>query len=258
MKSKKILASLICVIFVAVLLCGAYFSFTIKQVKGSFAFTEKISAQSVQKTLDKFVGGNLLSFDTESVKQEIEKEPYLKVISVEKAYPNVVNVSVVERREVYLIDHGESTYILDETGHVLSTLTDERKNSPEFNYRDFITLSLNGINVLGDVVIGESIKTSSPLVLSKAFELAEYSRLTDCISGMKVSVTPLTKDVVFSTYTGVSIEIYDLLIDGDEKIELALSLYESEDSDFVKSNGKLIVYSDVNSSVKAVWTKEQG
>jgi len=243
MKSKKALSILIGVLFGVVVIVSAFFVFTVKEIKGRFTFTDNIDAGKVQTTLDNYSGGNLLFFSPDQMVLDIEKNPYLKVTAVTKKYPNVVEVSVEERREVYLVNYSDKTYIADPEGFVLCELTDERKNSSDFNPRDFITLNFEGKIYVKDLAVGQKITTDYPETLSTAFALAEKARLTDCIKQATIDVGASFKDVYFATYTGVNIVIRDVNIKGAEKIH-AVEIYMNEESDYVKTFGNLIADHD--------------
>lgn len=254
MKSKKIVSILIGVIFTAVVLAAGLFAFTVKRIEGKFTFTDKVDAVAFQNTLDKYSGGNLLFFNADEMIKEIESDPYFKVTAVEKKFPNVVEVSVTERREVYLLEYSGKTYITDQTGFVLAELTEERKNSADFNPRDFITLKLDGNISVKALTVGDILKTDCDDTLATAFVLAKEARLTDCIKDMTVRVGVELKDVVFVTYTGVSIEIQNLNVKGVEKARKAVTLYDEEISDYVKTFDKIIAYEDDDNEVEVIWT----
>lgn len=254
MKSKKIGSILIGVVFTAVVLVAGFFAFTVKQIKGKFTFTDNVDSVAVQNTLDKYSGGNLLFFNADEMIKEIEADPYLKVTGVEKKFPNVLEISVIERREVYLLEYSGKTYIADQTGFVLAELTEERKNSADFNPRAFINLGFEGNISVKSLSVGDVLKTDCDDTLATAFVLAEEARLTDCIKDMTVSIGVKLKDVLFDTYTGVRIEIQNVNVKGAEKARKALTLYDNETSDYVKTFDKIIAYEYKDNEIKVVWT----
>ncbi|MBE7087577.1 MAG: FtsQ-type POTRA domain-containing protein [Clostridiales bacterium] len=227
MKVKRTLTILIVVLFAIVSFVCTIFAFTVKSVNGDFTCTERIDGEDLQRKLDKYSGVNLLFFTPEEMIADIQSNPYLKVTNVKKSFPNVLDVSVKERKEVYLIDYSSKTYIADETGYVLSVLTVERKNSSSFSERDFIKLNFDGKVQVTSLEVGSYIQTENEQTTKTAFKLAETARLTDCVKSMTIKVGAELKEVVFETYTGVSIKIHNVGFKGEEKAEKAIALFDS-------------------------------
>ena len=226
MKAKKVISILILILFCACVITCIIFSFSVKSVNGIFTTTENIDCSSVQQKLDKYSGVNLLFFTPEEMIKDIESDPYLQVIDVKKQFPNQLEVSIKERREVYLFEHNRTTYIADESGFVLNELSLDRQSSQKFNIRDFISLEFSDNEVL-DVNIGEYIKTKHPQVVDTAFKIAKTARLTDCVKTMRVEVGVELNEVVFQTYTGVDIKISNIDFKGQQKATKSMEIFDS-------------------------------
>ena len=118
MKAKKVLTILICAVLVAILVSCGLFVFSVKEVVGEFSLFDLSNADRLQSVLDEYKGENLLFMDLGKIRTKVQSDPYFEVTSMEKRFPNVINVGIRERREVFLIDDEESTYVLSEEGYV--------------------------------------------------------------------------------------------------------------------------------------------
>ncbi len=245
MKSKRLVVILIGLAFVAVAIVATIFAFTVKQVKGEFSLINQ-DASKVQSTLDNYTGTNLLFLNTDEIVSEVEKNPYLEVTKVEKQYPNVIMFEIRERKEVYLFEYNEKTYILDDEGIVLSELTDER----EINERNYIWIKFdksldnleNTVAVSGEIVFGEKLITDSDDTFYKSLSLAKLVGLTDCIKVVNVYKKAELNEVFFETYTGVIINVRDIATRGEEKTLKAFDDYKNEEEDYLKSFDTILVY----------------
>lgn len=250
MKNKKIFLILISSLFAVVTIVSLFALFTVKQVSAEFNVSENCEyASETQKVLDGFVGQNLLFIDVDSVKNEVEKNPYVEVIDISKKFPNVIEVSIKERREIYFFEYGEKVFVADEDGFVLREVDSNDISSVE-NSRLHISVVFDGIS-LSSVKVGDFIKSVDIDRINVAFQLAKSAELTDCIDNMRVSKRESTSSpvagvkqtvVTFSTYTGVEIIIYDVEVKGVEKVEQAFDAYNGVTSDYIKTHKKIMAY----------------
>ena len=265
MKSKKLLIILISSLFAVVALVSVFMLFTVKQVKADYTVSEQSqTADSVMSVLDKFVGSNLLLLDLEDVVSTVEENPYVEVFAISKKFPNVVEISVKERREVYVFDYLGKTYVANEDGFVLREVA-EKDVSLVKSSRLLITVVFDGIH-LTEVSVGDYIKSLDSDRIATSFDLAENAELTDCIDYMKISKTESTTSLVagvkettisFVTYTGVEIIIDDAEVLGKDKVDEAFAVYNGETNDYVKTYKKIKAYIDVD-GVAIVWGTDEG
>ncbi len=260
MKSKRLLSILITVFFLVACVVTGAFAFTVKKVNANLSLIHK-DGLTVQASLDKFVGNNLLFFKPESLVAEIEKDAYLDVVEVKKEYPNIINVKVVERKETYLIEFNSKTYILDDTGFVLSELTDEKRNSPEFDERNFVLLTANDIDgfenkfAIIELKVGELIKTSNDDTFSAMLDMIDNAGHATYIKTANILINDNAsyKNAYFTTYTGVIIEIINVEKNALTKTQLALELYVK--NDYYKSEHRIQAYDDESiNQVVVLWT----
>ncbi len=260
MKSKRFIVILIGIIFSVAVLVSGIFVFTVKEIKVDYTLISK-NADEIRESADKFVGKNLLFVKPSSIKNKIEQDPYIEVVSVKKSYPNVIKVEVVERREAYIYTHSDGrTYILDGEGFVLKKLTD----GEQISGRNFIGIVkedkfgeiINEFDITG-VEVGSNVKTTDNGTFSVALALAKSVGLADCIEDISVITRGNdVKDVYFLTYTGVTIKIEGVDVKGDEKVRLAFEKYKNSNDDFIKTFDTIIASHlvDKNNEVKVVWS----
>ena len=238
MKSKRLAVILIAVAFSLVVLISCVGLFSVKKVHVDFTVSQNASSERIQEKLDRFVGKNLLFFNVDSVEQALDDEPYIQVLSVEKRYPNVLDVRLKERVEVYSINYDGKTFVLDDNGVVLAEKDCEGQ-------RDIIELSIGeGVAVQG-LTLGKVVKTDNPTLLSTVFDMAKSVNLADCIKGIeieKVDGYVNEFDVVFKSFSGVEICVEDALTNGKEKVANAFKVYDEYLTDYQKTYGSIQSY----------------
>ncbi len=253
MKLRKSFAIVIVVLFLLV----AGFSFTslfsVKKVDATFSVSDDTKVYDLQSRLDKFLNKNILFLDTQEVYDAFSDFHYMEIVSVNKKYPNVIEVNVIERREVYYLSYGTNYLVTTEDGFILKLIS---KNSVVANSRDKIILFLDGVSIL-DATIGKTIKTDNDNLLNTVFEMAKSVNLTDCIKNVKVfSPGSEFSDVTFGTYTGVDIVIEKAEISGVDKVKEGFNAYDLRASDYEKMFSKLAVFMDKDGNIQVNWTKE--
>lgn len=253
MKNKKLIISIISVVFAVVVICLAVSVFTVKQVDVKFTFSaNNVETTEINSSMDGFVGKNLLFLDTKDISNELEKNPYIEVLNVEKKFPNIVEVSVKERREIYSVTFSGKTYITDMNGLVLC----EKNPEKTYGEHELINLELKNITV-EELTVGKVIKTNADSFLSTAFEISKSVDLTDSVKTLKVEKRFSGTDnlyLSFETYSGVNIVINKAEEKGQEKALMGFSVYDTETDDYVKSFNTIEVNMLVGGSIRATWT----
>ena len=260
MKNKKLWVTLIAVVFSLVVICLSITAFTIKQVNISFVMSSNaFDTKEVTSSTQVFTGKNLLFFNTDEVKNKLEENPYINVIKVEKIFPNVINIDVEERREIYFIDYQGKTYITDKDGVVLS----EKKLDKEYGSHEYIKVNLlsrmeSDNFVVTSVSLGEKIKSTNVGLFYKAHGLCEQVHLTDSVNELTIEKWFDGQEhvnVTFSTYSNVKITLEKAESKGDKKAESAFSVYDKEFSDYRKSQGVIRSFEKNDGTIEVQWNK---
>lgn len=260
MKNKKLWVSLIAVVFSFVVICLSITAFTIKQVKISFVMSSNsFDAKEVTASTQVFNGKNLLFFNTSEIKEKLEENPYIKVVNVEKVFPNVINVEVEERREIYFIDFGGKTYITDKDGFVLSEKNEDRiYGSHEYIKLNLLSKTASDNFAVVSVNLGEKIQTTSDEFFYKAISLCEQVNLTDSVKELTVEKYFDGQEhinVTFNTYSNVKIVLEKAEQKGAEKTEKAFKIYDEEFSDYRKSEGVIRAIEKNDGIIEVQWNK---
>ena len=251
MKANKILTIIICTVLAAILVSCGLFVFSVKEVNGEFSLFDPTDADRLQNILDDHKGDNLLFMDLEKIRTEIQSDPYLEVTSVERKFPNIVNVEIKERREVFLIEDEGSTYILSEEGYVLSALSEYRKAT--IDMRNYITLSLDGIEIKGKT-FGKKISTDCDDYFYSVIEAVNAVDLTDNVKSVNITKKAENADALLSTYTGVDILMYDVKDKCYEKTVAGFDCYINETNDYLKSYYTILVFETLDGVIETQWT----
>ncbi len=252
MKLKKSLSIVIVALFIIVAVFSFIGLFSVKKINATFSVSENTDVAPLQERLDEFLDKNILFVNEEDVYKALEDFHYMEIVSVDKQFPNVINVTVNERREIYYVDYNDNYLIMADDGFVLRT---ETKTDEIIEGRDKILLSLDSVNVI-DATIGKYIKTDRDELINTVFEMAKSVNLTDCIK--KVTVFYLGEDynnVTFGTHTGVNIVIEEPEDDGKKKAVEGFTAYDKQLSDYIKMFDTITVNKTEQGVVKVTWTE---
>ena len=256
MKAKKISVILVTIAFIAVVILSSIGLFALKKVNVTYAVSEKSDNSAIQTKLEKLIGSNLIFFDEQEVYDLLSDEYYMEVLSVEKQLPNVLNVSIKERREVYYFMHEQKLYIMTENGFLLNALDDNQADAVlSGNLREKITLKTQGVNILS-AELGKTLNTDKDNLMATLFSMATLMDLTDCIKSITLTCATEVADVLFETYTGVSIRIEKIYEYSTKKTELALEVYDRLITDYQKSYGEIQVFKMDDGRLRATHNQE--
>ncbi len=244
MNAKKLVVILIAFAFSLIMIFSCVALLAVKKIQIDFNVSSYSSNQGefssqtseeVQKLLNEYIGVSLLSVDAEQVEQKLIVHPKLEMVEVVKKFPNVLCVSLKERREVYKLEYNEKVYILDEFGFVL---TDDGKTTQGTS---LISLSFANIDI-SKIEVGKKIEIEKDLegnILSTTFDIVKSVGLADCIEKISLKDTTSGYDLSFKTRTGTDINIIDIIEDGSIKTQKAFEIYDTEATDYVKSSGTI-------------------
>lgn len=117
-KIEKILTLMIFIIVWAGLLTAAYFVLKIKtiEVAGDVSFPKDEIAQISGIKVD----SQIWLANIEKAKKNIQENPYIKVESIKRQYPDKILITVSQRKEVAAISYQNLSVIIDGEGYVLS------------------------------------------------------------------------------------------------------------------------------------------
>ncbi len=246
MNTKRITVILIAIAFALVVLFSCVGLLAIKKVDVDYAVSQNTNdTDGVQKTLDEFLGKNLLFLNVNDVEKAISDKPYLEVTSIHKKYPNILSMSIKERKETYRIEVDGTTYVLDENGVVLND-TGELKQGVDiidlafiaFENRPDLDLKIK----VESAVLGKKLKTTNDKVVYETLAVAKEVGLADCIEKIYIEDCTNGYDLWFETRTGVIIRVVDVMQDGAKKALTAFNVYDTIASDYQKRFGSIASY----------------
>ncbi len=253
MNARRTLVSIITAAFIAISVFVFFTAFKIKEIDATYTTVEASSrVSSVKETLNEKVGENLLFVKTEDIKAEIECDPYFKVTEIKKSFPNVIEISVKERREIFYVLSSEKFFIVSEDGVVL--------RSSEEKPSGLIEITLSSGLEFNSIEIGSELTANETDRLKSAIKLTESVRLNDCVQALNVSKSDaggaigiFQTDVTYGLVTGGCIEILNIENYGVEKATYAMQAFDEEESDYVKSFGKIQAGDLIDGDYYVVW-----
>ena len=142
---------------------------------------------------------------------------------------------------------GAITDVLDENGILLAV-----KDSAE-QKRSVIDVEFSGVN-LSSVTAGQPLSTDCGELFDAFLAMTKAVSLSDNVKKATLLVMPERKDVLYETYTGVTVEIPDACDSGVEKAEAAFKAYNESADDYYKSFDKITVTKKSDGEMQVTWT----
>lgn len=212
---------------------------------------EDIYGEVNQKIADTLLGKLFMFADENAAAREIEKNPYIKVNSIVKVFPDKVVVSVSERKAVFAVINGKEAYITDEEFVVLEITGAGEASGATVTRIETVNTSVD----FSGAVKGEKLFLGTDGLFGYAVNI--YSNIDDRLNSVE-QITVVGKGgegserVYFDMFTGVKAE-YRFSYDGsaqEDEIALArerLSKYDIDEkyaslTDKQKSEGYILVY----------------
>ncbi|MGN1234629.1 MAG: cell division protein FtsQ/DivIB [Christensenellaceae bacterium] len=222
---------IVCVVFLIWVMITRVTEFRlVASVRSDEAYSEVLA---LQKTLDERIGTNYVSVDEEEI-AELAASPYLEVVSVKKAFPDLVVVTVREKWELFAVQDGEDYYMLDKNGVILarSSVNANRVDGGE-------NVLLSGVQIVSPVV-GETAQlylsggsSASSEGVRRMIALAglldeKLGGLRSCVESVSLRAAtdnPQDEIVTFVTKEGVLLCIADPSSLGEEKAAAVTEKY---------------------------------
>lgn len=249
MKHKVLLITLTCLLFCAICTLCVKELFSVKDITVNYSVKTE-ETEEINSLLEKYVGKSMFSINTQAVKDEITANRYLKVLSVEKNYPNELIVNLIERIEKFYYYDGSDYYYFDNEYFVvrMEELHDNRG-------AELVEISLTDVS-------GASVKANCSL--KSVFEIPEKlnSQIDSCFDIAKGISDNIVKIMVVYTSEkgnyrvklqmreGVCIEIRKAGVAFEEKVIQGAKFYLNLE-ELRKIKGTVIVDADDNGKVKA-------
>ena len=104
-------------------------------VKSDFFIIKKVavlgnpimSGEDIKKRTENLIGQNILFINKQNIINDAKKNPYVKDVEINKAYPKQVNIKISEKEGIYYVEKDGYKYVLDNEGDLLEK-TDNIEN----------------------------------------------------------------------------------------------------------------------------------
>lgn len=256
MRHAKLLIVLctVAVISFTVLCVRAVFS--VSDIVVEYSVYDSVEAERTDELLNRYYGSSLLFLKTSEVGNLIADNTTLKVESVNKKFPNKLEIKLKQRKEQYAVPVSDGYCILDD----------------EYTVIDFRDSSINSNDGLGNIVLNfgndefdsSALKMRSQIDVGNAELLNAVTVMLDGIDSPRDYVTSVRLEktieqgnfrVYFTMMEGVEIEVRKVLERPEDKINLGFKKYLSL-NDSEKLSGKVAAYQLADGEIVAVYTKQ--
>lgn len=245
MRKKLIIIICSAVIILLAAVLGFSIVLSVNEVRVSYTLYSdeaRENAAEVQEKLNEYIGKNFLFADEKDFAAVYDDYEHFKVVSVEKKFPDRIEIVVEEYMESYAVYvPGESGagkyYMLDRNGFVVCTKSENENNLD------------GGANVLLEGVTFTSLEAGS-YAQGDSWEeiLAVLRGMDEALGGIRSSIKSITfqspttdaKDdfIRFETSEGVELYIFHPAHLAEEKVQKVATLYR-ELSDLNTLFGKI-------------------
>ncbi len=255
MRYTKLIASLCVLVVIAFATLCFRVVFSVSDINVEYSYYKQSEVEKANEILNGYKRSNLLFIKEDEIINLIHSNTDLKVESVEKKYPNVLNVKLKERQEMFAIKVGDEFLILDDE----YTVVDIRNNCVnDVDNLDNILLEFKNSEFNGEVLNLRSTLTIGNNSLLSAFKTAveNIESPRDYISKIIVEEKQAGENYYFyfNTLEGVTVEIRKATELTEKKVCLAMEKYLSLD-DGDKLLGKVASYKLDSGEVVAIYTK---
>ncbi len=200
-KLKSAIIAVLLILLTGAACLGIYHVSLVKHIEVLGCST--YSPTDIINAADLYTGKCILTYDTKAIKKSLDGDPYLKILSVERVYPDLIRITVEERTEYAAISAGTGTYcIIDRDGCVL--YTGRRDNTEGL-------ITVNGLSTFGfstGTYISSDKSILRPYVLMELF--AAFGERDGEIASIDISIPASLKIATTDGYTvmlGDSVEI---------------------------------------------------
>lgn len=208
-KKRLIRRSIIAIIIlIAILITLAlklpYFNISEVEITGN----KVISVNQIEKLANIPVGSNIFYFNTEDIKNNIMRNPYILDVQVKRIFPKKIQVTVHERSAEFYLFNGSKYFIIDSEGIVLEKRVD---------IDDMNLVKLLGFLNFDKAKIGEVI----PNIDERKIKL--ISEITELIHNNKSGINISTVNLGDMTELGVYINSMKIKLGTSEKLQYKLN-----------------------------------
>ena len=252
MKHKILLITLTCLIFCAICLICVKELFTVKDITVNYSVKSE-ETEEVLSLLEKYKKQSIFSIDENLISEEIMANRYLKVVSVEKNYPNELIISLVERTERYYYVSASGVYYFDEEFFIVRR---EDVHTPKGE--PLIKIGLTDAEG-GAIEVECAVKSIFQLPLELNAQIGQCLSLAQSVSENVKELNVLYTDkednyrITLNMVEGVCIEIRKAGADFEQKVTAGINFYLSLEESR-KIGGTIVVYLDDNSVIQTVHT----
>lgn len=227
MKHKRLLIISTCLVFVMVCVLCFKELFTVKDINVEYLVTSSGVNEEVYSLVEEYKGRSIFTVDVDEIKNKITSNHYLKVLSIEKKYPNEILISLIERSEKYYYVADDAVYYFDD-----EFFTVRRSDSAPVGETYLTELAFNEISTGIEIPVECSLM--SYFYFPEEF-LADRNIVIDKIQGISSSVTKISfvttgklkeHRIELQMREGVVIEIYQAGISLEEKLQKGIDYYK--------------------------------
>ncbi len=162
-------------IIVAILIISAvgYFMYALLQVEEiKFTGNKKFNNSYLEGLADVEEKTHMFFADTDAIKENLEKEPYIEILEIGKQYPNTIKVTVKEREPKALVKYADSYLLIDGEANMLAILP----TLPEESYPVSEGFNINAVTLGKPLATEDTFKVS---VLTDIVEELYNKEITD-------------------------------------------------------------------------------
>lgn len=235
--------------------------FTVKKIEVNWLSSKnelfEISNKTIVSESGLNYGTNVFFVGKQSSVDKLEKKyPYIKIENIETVFPNKLIIHAQERQEVFAVNLEGCHLILDSQFKVLKKVSGE-----------FISSSTNAILIGGDFNFsqdaGEKLTITQNMVSLAYLEDGFYknrdenetSQNLTLMKNFLKSVQCFDTKLIFQTFLGVKIEIYNPTLSLQKKVAMLNYVFSTLDEN-QKQTGTIII-GDRNGKVQGSYTKHE-
>ncbi len=262
-KKNRILTlvlSILSVVVLIVVLSGTIFTVGKVEVRwlSERGNLSTLSEQEIVEISELKAGSSVFFVSKDNAVDKLEKEyPYIAVSSIETLFPNTLIIHARERDEVFALQLTSKYLLVDSDFKVLKIISG-----------DFIPTHTSAIKItsefdFGNYEAGDFINVDASLACFKTLQQSFYQNykqedsenaLTDMLDLLKSATYTDTK-IIFKTFLGVEIEIYNPSVNQQKKVAMIYEVLAGLDAE-LQSKGTIIIGDNSQGKVQGSHTQQ--
>lgn len=146
-------------------------TFDLKLEKVSISGNKVLKSEEILKTLSLKPGTSIFALSVRNLALKLKENPWVKEVHISRRLPDGLNIKVVERQPIALLEANETGYLIDEEAFVIAQVDPDKSNLPSLHDIPIKSLKVGLIVDSEPLQAGLKVLSNMPEALYKKVKL---------------------------------------------------------------------------------------